>query len=167
MLKKTTLLSIATAAAVITTSVGTFAAYDTVEATTTGGTVTFRNPVTVTAGELTMNETDNQLNTNPSASGTVTFTVTDAEKLATQLDLEINVTDNGGKGLDANDFDFTVTDSSDSEGTSFSGSEIAWTDTDLSDSNEYTIKATLNETGVAKLDGAAPSVEITVTGTLS
>lgn len=47
MLKKTTLLSIATAAAVITTSVGTFAAYDTVTAEATAGSVSFRKPVTI------------------------------------------------------------------------------------------------------------------------
>ena len=167
MLKKTTLLSIATAAAVITTSVGTFAAYDTVTDTTTGGTVTFRKPVTIKAAELTMSSAEDSLGTAPSASGTVTFTVTDEDSLASNLGLVIAVTDNGSTGLSASDFDFTVTDSSDSASTGCTGSGTSWNDSVLTGTNKYTVTATLKAESASKLKSAAGDVRITVTGTLS
>ena len=167
MLKKTTLLSIATAAAVITTSVGTFAAYDTVTAEATAGNVSFRKPVTITAGELAMSSAENALGAAPSASGIVTFTVTDEESLASKLNLEIAVEDNGSTGLSASDFDFTVTDSSESANAGCTGSGTSWTDTDLTGTNKYTVTAPLKADSATKLASAAGDVKITVTGALS
>lgn len=167
MLKKTTLLSIATAAAVITTSVGTFAAYDTVTAEATAGNVTFRKPVTIQAAELTMSPEEDSLGTAPSATGTVTFTVTDEESLASSLGLEIAVADNGATGLSASDFDFNVTDSSDGANSGCTGGGTSWTDSDLTGTNQYTVTATLKAESASKLNSAAGDVKITVTGTLS
>lgn len=166
MLKKTTLLSIATAAAVITTSVGTFAAYDTVTAEATAGSVSFRKPVTIQAAELTMSPEEDSLCTAPSATGTVTFTVTDEESLASSLGLEIAVADNGATGLSASDFDFNVTDSSDGANSGCTGG-TSWTDSDLTGTNQYTVTATLKAESASKLNSAAGDVKITVTGTLS
>ena len=59
MLKKTTLLSIATAAAVITSSVGTFAAYDTVTAEATG----------LSASDFDFNVTDSSDGANSGCTG--------------------------------------------------------------------------------------------------
>lgn len=167
MLKKTTLLSIATAAAVITTSVGTFAAYDTVTAEATAGNVSFRKPVTIQAAGLTMNPEEDSLGTAPSATGTVTFTVTDEDSLASNLGLEIAVTDNGATGLSASDFDFNVTDSSDGANSGCTGGGTSWNDSDLTGTNQYTVTATLKADSASKLTSAAGDVKITVTGTLS
>lgn len=167
MLKKTTLLSIATAAAVITTSVGTFAAYDTVTAEATAGSVSFRKPVTIQAAELTMSPEEDSLGTAPSATGTVTFTVTDEESLASSLGLEIAVADNGATGLSASDFDFNVTDFNDGANSGCTGGGTSWTDSDLTGTNRYTVTATLKAESASKLASAAGDVKITVTGTLS
>lgn len=167
MLKKTTLLSIATAAAVITTSVGTFAAYDTVTAEATAGSVNFRKPVTIQAAELTMSPEEDSLGTAPSATGTVTFTVTDEESLASSLGLEIAVADNGATGLSASDFDFNVTDFNDGANSGCTGGGTSWTDSDLTGTNRYTVTATLKAESASKLASAAGDVKITVTGTLS
>lgn len=170
MLKKTTLLSLATAAAVVVTSAGTFAAYDTVTATATAENVTFRAPVTIAAAEFTMSGEEDALNTAPSATGVVTFTVEDAESLAQNLQLEITVQDGSvSQQLTEEDFTFSVTDSSDGSNSGLSGSETTWNDTDLTQENKYTVTATLKDSAAEKLadEGHNGQISILVTGTLN
>lgn len=175
MLKKTTLLSIATAAAVITTSVGTFAAYDTVTAEATASNVSFRKPVTITAGEMGLNMTggdSGSLSVAPSASGEVTFKVTDVDTLASNLKLDITVEDtSSSQKLTADDFTFNISDSSaeKNSGCSSSGNGTTWNDTDLTGENKYTVTATLKDSAAAKLADSSHNgqINIKVTGTLS
>lgn len=173
MLKKTTLLSIATAAAVITTSVGTFAAYDTVTAEATASNVSFRKPVTITAGEMGLNMTgggSGSLSVAPTASGEVTFKVTDADGLASNLKLDITVEDtSSSQKLTTDDFTFNISDSSAEKNSGCSGNGTTWNDTDLTGENKYTVTATLKDSAAAKLADSSHNgqINIKVTGTLS
>ena len=166
MLKKTTLLSIATAAAVITTSVGTFAAYDTVEAATNASNITIRRPVTVTVGKAltaAQTETSAELGSEQAVvEGTVTFTVSDPDKLADQLTLVPTITgDNVGDPLSASDFDIVITDVNDLN-TPLDG----FVDKTLT-STEYKVTATLKEGSYSKISDTNDNIKIELTGTLS
>ena len=92
-MKKSTLLSFVTAGAIVATSVGTYAAWDTLEATV-GGTVNFGNPVTVsTDASAAYTTTTRALNTNPKATSIVNFKVVDENSLGTTLKLKGATTD--------------------------------------------------------------------------
>ena len=162
MFKKTTWLSLATAAAVVVTSAGTFAVYDKTTATASTTAVTLRKPVTVETSNFTMNSDSGTLDAYPSASGDVTFTVENEGDLATQLDLEIAV--KGDSGLSTSDFTFEVTQSG---GGSVSGSGTSFTDTAIEGSKTYTIKATVNSDNVADKVSADTPIQFDVTATLS
>lgn len=162
MFKKTTLLSLATAAAVVVTSAGTFAVYDKTTATAGTTAVTLRKPVTVETSDFVMNSDQGTLDAYPSASGEVTFTIEDEADLAKQMDLEITV--KGDSGLSTSDFNFEVTQSG---GGSVSGSGTSFTDTDIDASNTYTIKATVNSDNVASKVEADTPIQFEVTATLS
>lgn len=72
-MKKSTLLSLATAGAIVTTSAFTFAAWDQMDATKTA-TLTIRNPVTVTAaaGDVTLTS-NTEYDSLPAYSADTTF----------------------------------------------------------------------------------------------
>ena len=74
-MKKTTILSLATAVAVVATSAGTYAAWDTLEVFKAAR-VTFSKPVEVALDELSFETTD-ALGSTRLASDDITITVTD------------------------------------------------------------------------------------------
>lgn len=162
MFKKSTWLSLATAAAVVVTSAGTFAVYDKTTATASTTAVTLRKPVTVETSNFAMNSDETTLDAYPSASGDVTFTVENEGDLAKQMDLEISV--KGDSGLSTSDFTFEVTQSG---GGSVSGSGTSFTDTAIEATNTYTIKATANSENVASKVEADTPIQFEVTATLS
>lgn len=98
-MKKTTLLSLATAAAVITTSVGTFAAYDTLSANNTGegAALTFKNPVTVEMNVDAATVSERSLGDLPAVTTTATVTVSNEDNLGSKIDLAFDL-----GGIDGN-----------------------------------------------------------------
>lgn len=160
-MKKTTLLSLATAVAVVATSAGTYAAWDSIEATTSSTAVTFRKPVTVAVqNDLTMNEKEVKLNTLPSATGTVTFKIENEDNLADTLTITPNIT---GSGVTSADFDVVITGndiaSTDSNAT-FVDSRITSSTTERT----YTVTVTAKESAKEK---ELNDVQIELTGVLS
>lgn len=99
-MKKSTLLSLLTAGAVIATSAGTFAAWDKLSDVSTGK-LSFDKPVTVTAEKMSFTQSSRALKENPVATANATFNISnvptdkiDGIKLtATVLSGETNVTD--------------------------------------------------------------------------
>lgn len=76
-MKKSTLLSFATAAAIIATSAGTFAAWDQTKAVTDPVAITFRNKVTTTITTADFNENNAAIGTTPEFTSTPTIEVKD------------------------------------------------------------------------------------------
>lgn len=78
-MKKSTILSLATAGAIVATSAFTFAAWDKLDDTKTVATVELRNPVTVTVTEDTSKEltSTTALDTIPVYTGTATVNVSE------------------------------------------------------------------------------------------
>lgn len=76
-MKKSTLLSLATAGAIVATSVGTFAAWDQMDATA-NGTVTLRNPVTVTTSTMGAATEEANYGSTPIYTSKATFKVENA-----------------------------------------------------------------------------------------
>ena len=156
-MKKSRLLSLLTAAAVIVTTAGTYAVWDTLTASTTES-ITFRNPVTVEVSpEYTLTETQASLGVNPSASGDVTFTVSDANSLAKQLKIVPSVS---GGTASTSDFDFTITDKNNLSTALSGNASSGFVDTTL-DSTVYTVTVTPKNNSVA-----GQNVSITLTATL-
>ena len=120
--------------------------------------ITFRNPVTVEVNpEYTLTETTASLGVDPSASGDVTFTVSDANSLAKQLKIVPSVS---GGTASTSDFDFTITDKNNLS-TALSGdASSGFVDTTL-DSTVYTVTVTPKNNSVA-----GQNVSITLTATL-
>lgn len=83
-MKKSTLLSLATAGAIVATSAFTFASWDQLDNTAQVATVTIRNPVTVTVTEDTTTElsTNSAINEVPTYTGTATVSLENATDLA-------------------------------------------------------------------------------------
>lgn len=158
-MKKSTLLSLATAGAIVATSVGTFAAWDTTDATSTG-TVNFGTPVTVTAGTAPTYETANRsLNVAPTSKGTVSFKVKDEKGLASTLKLSATVPD-AQKDL----VDVTF------EKDGVAGTAITEDTAVIKDGtteNKYTVivkpKSGINDTDLAKLNNTDISVDVKAT----
>ena len=156
-MKKSRLLSLLTAAAVIVTTAGTYAVWDTLTASTTES-ITFRNPVTVQVNpEYTLTETTASLGVGPSASGDVTFTVSDTNSLAKQLKIVPSVS---GGTASTSDFDFTITDKNNLSAPLSGDASSGFVDTTL-DSTVYTVTVTPKNNSVA-----GQNVSITLTATL-
>lgn len=177
MLKKTTLLSLATAAAVITTSVGTFAAYDTLSANNTGSgaMLDFGAPVTV---EMNMDagETNSRdLGEAPSVTTTATVNVANEDGLGDKITLSFDLAGTDGMSLvETTDYTLDVkANSAYVDGTSTVSSETA--NTTYKDTNvaagekKYDVTVTLTEAGAEKIaekNGTA-DVKLEMTATLS
>ena len=103
-MKKTTILSLATAVAVVATSAGTYAAWDTLEVSKKAS-VTFSKPVEVALNDLSFETTD-ALGSTREASDDITITVKDTDNQADTLTIkpEISVSDDSGITID----DFTI-----------------------------------------------------------
>lgn len=141
-MKKSTLLSLATAGAIVATSVGTFAVWDTLEATSTGS-ITVASPSVIVKATNMDNFTNNDSlgATEITYTGTAKFNVEGADKL-TSLKLTPSVT--AGDGTDLTD---KVSIAVEQTGETLTGdSSQGYVDSKLAEGdNEYTVKVTVND----------------------
>lgn len=169
-MKKSTLLSLATAGAVIATSAGTFALWDTIESTSEG-TVTMANAIVLEAQTGSYNVMPRTPGTAPVIKGSFAFKVTDKDNTADTLTLAPKVVLTADKdNADAKDyssyFDVTITQTGDDNGLSgLVDSKITKDDTQ----NSYEITLTENNTITEsdKTEIAGKNLTVLVTGTLS
>ena len=167
-MKKTTILSLATAVAVVATSAGTYAAWDTLEVSKAAS-VTFSKPVEVALNELSFETTDT-LGSTRMASDTITITVTDTDSQANTLTIkpEISVSDSSGITID----DFTielVDNTADHNSVALKGSaSTGFTDTDFNHSgaNTYTVKVIPKEGSKSKFSKST-AVSVSLKASLS
>lgn len=158
-MKKTTLLSLATAAAVITTSVGTFAAYDTLSANNTGNgaVLNFGAPVTVEMEVAAGEANDRALNEVPSVTTTATVTVANEDSLGDKITLTFDLAgDDGANLIETTDYTLAVqanSEYSDGSGTVTSKSDnITFEDSNVTAGKKtYDVTVTLTESGAEKL----------------
>lgn len=158
-MKKSTILSLLTTGMIVTTSVATYALWDTVSATSTATTVTMRNPVTIADATVEQDIQANASNLNPesvTASGTVKFNVENTDNLASSLILkeEISAEDNL-----IEETDYTIT---------FSGSDISGkTDSSVTNGEtEYNYIITFTQSGLDKLKSNRNQCTVQVTASL-
>lgn len=176
-MKKTTLLSLATAAAVITTSVGTFAAYDTLSANNTGNgaLLDFGAPVTVEmnldAGEANSRELDQA----PSVTTTATVNVANEDGLGEKITLTFDMAGTDGASLvETTDYTLDVKANASYSGGSSTitpgTTDVTYEDTNVTEGEKtYDVTVTLTEEGARKIaekNGAA-EVKLEMTATLS
>ena len=162
-MKKTRILCLATAVAVVATSAGTYAAWDTLEVSKTAS-VTFSKPVEVALNELSFETTDT-LGSTRMASDNITITVTDTDRQANTLTIkpEISVSDSSGITID--DFTIQLVDNTvnhNSAGLGGSASQ-GFTDGDFdhSGANTYAVKVIPKEGSKSKFSkGTAVSVSL-------
>lgn len=158
-MKKGKLLSLLTAIAIVITTTGTYAVWDSLT-DETSSTVTFRNPVTITVdSSYTLEEAPSELNTLPTASGTVNFTVLNEDNLADTLTIVPTVS--GGNSATVEDFDFVIADSTEANSPNLSGdSSTGFVDKSLTTTN-YTITVTPKSTSVSKVAGQEVTIQLT------
>lgn len=176
-MKKTTLLSLATAAAVITTSVGTFAAYDTLSANNTGegAALTFKNPVTVEMNVDAATVSERSLGDLPTVTTTATVTVSNEDNLGSKIDLAFDL-----GGIDGNQLtettDYTLdvkANAAYSDGSSTVSSQsdnINFVDSNVKDGEKtYDVTVKLTASGAEKIakKGDTADVTLEMTATLS
>lgn len=176
-MKKTTLLSLATAAAVITTSVGTFAAYDTLSASNSGegAALTFKNPVTVEMNVDAATVSERSLGELPSVTTTATVTVSNEDNLGSKIALAFDLGgDDGTQLVETTDYTLDVKASSgypDGSSTVSSKSDnINFEDTNANNGvKTYDVTVTLTEFGAGKIakKGDTADVTLEMTATLS
>lgn len=167
-MKKTTILSLATAVAVVATSAGTYAAWDTLEVSKSAS-VTFSKPVEVALNELSFDTTDN-LGSTPVASDEITITVTDTESRANTLTIKPEISVSDGSGITIDDFTIELVDNTvghNSAGLEGSAS-TGFTDTDFdhSGANTYTVKVTPKEGSKSKFSQST-DVSVSLKASLS
>lgn len=176
-MKKTTLLSLVTAAAVITTSVGTFAAYGTLSANNTGegAVLDFGSPVTVAMEVAAGEASSRSLGEAPSVTTTATLNVQNEDSLGSQIDLVFDLAGTDGSTLEATT-DYTLAVQANSAYAD--GSSTVTSDSDninFEDSNvkggekKYDVTVTLTEEGARKIaekNGSA-EVKLEMTATLN
>lgn len=158
--KKSTLLSLATAAAIVATTFGTYAVWDTTTKTASAE-LTLRKPVVVDTTTMAAFTTADGFGTTPSYTSDVTFTVANLEQV-TNGKITLATTVKKGDGIDVtSNFDVAYTEAAGGAGLTDN------VDSTITASNSYTVKITPKDTDEAKAlaDGNALTVE--VTGTLS
>ena len=167
-MKKTTILSLATAVAVVATSAGTYAAWDTLEVSKAAR-VTFSKPVEVALDELSFKTTD-ALGSTRLASDDITITVTDTENQADTLTIkpEISVSDSSGITID--DFTIELVDNTVSHNSEPLGGSAStgFTDTDFNHSgaNTYIVKVIPKEGSKSKFSQST-AVSVSLKASLS
>ena len=167
-MKKTTILSLATAVAVVATSAGTYAAWDTLEVSKAAS-VTFSKPVEVALNELSFETTDT-LGSTRMASDTITITVTDTDNQAETLTIkpEISVSDSSGITID--DFTIELVDNTVSHNSAALGGSAStgFTDADFNHSgaNTYTVKVIPKEGSKSKFSKST-AVSVSLKASLS
>lgn len=148
-MKKTTILSLATAVAVVATSAGTYAAWDTVEVSKTAS-VTFSKPVEVALNNLSFETTD-ALGSARMASDDITITVTDTENRADTLTIKPEIS---GSGITIDDFTIELVDKTESHNSEPLGGSASegFKDVDFNHSgvNTYTVKVIPKEGSKSK-----------------
>lgn len=143
--KKSTLLSLATAAAIVATTFGTYAVWDQFTATATSKTITIASPsVIVEAQGITLLENDVIGAESIEYAGTVTFNIKGSDKL-TELTLTPTVAVTG-KELTSSDYSVEITQASD---TISGDATTGFKDVTLSDTNDYTVKVTIKNKELA------------------
>lgn len=159
-MKKTTILSIFTAAMVMATSAATYALWDTVTVDSRGNTVTMRNPVTVSDSTDEQNISADANTLNPvtvTASGTVKFNVDNSDSVAKRLTLK--------ETIEASEQLVETTDYS----IEFTGDGVSGNvDSSVTDGmEEYNYTITFTESGLEKLKTNSNTCTVKVTATLS
>ena len=160
-MKKKTLLSLLTGIAIVASTAGTYAVWDTLSAKSTGN-VTFRNPVTVKAADTyTLTQSTSTLDTAPSASGTVTFNVSDPSKLGNTLTIVPTIS--GGNGATLSDFTIKLTNKNNPSDTITGDATSGFVDSQINNTgaNDYTVTVTPNNS--KSTTGSAVNVELTAT----
>lgn len=159
-MKKTKILSILTVAAIMVSSVATYAVWDTVTVDSRENTVTMRNPVTVSDSTSEQNISADANTLNPAtvtASGTVQFNVDNGDDIAKNLTLQESI-EAAEKLLESTDYSIE-----------FSGDGVVGK-TDSSVTNgmeEYNYTITFTESGLAKMKTNSNTCKVKVTATLS
>ena len=168
--KKTTVLSLITAAAVITTSVGTFAAFDILSANNTGNgaVLDFGTPVTVAMNMDAGTANDRTLGQAPSVTTTATVTVQndELEPLGEKITLAFDLAGTDGTPL-VETTDYTLDVQANSAYVDGSSTITSKSDNvNFEDSNvkggekKYDVTVTLTETGAQKIAEKNGSAEV-------
>lgn len=164
-MKKTTILSLATAVAVVATSAGTYAAWDTLEVSKAAS-VTFSKPVEVALNELSFETTDT-LGSTRMASDRITITVTDTDNQAETLTIKPEIS---GSGITIDDFTIELVDNTVSHNSEPLGGSAStgFTDVDFNHSgaNTYTVKVIPKEGSKSKFSKST-AVSVSLKASLS
>lgn len=159
-MKKTKLLSLLTAIAAVVTTAVTYAVWD-ILSDSSSATVSFRNPVTISVNDTyTLTNDQPALNTIPSASGDISFNISDENNLAKSLKLIPKVT--GVENCTADDFTFEITDKDDSNKMLTGDSTSGFSDSTLESTN-YTIKVTPKDSSSIKIAGKSLNIQLEAT----
>lgn len=156
-MKKSTILTFATAAAIVATSAGTFAAWDQTSAETAAKTLTVGQPVVLSTGDLSnfTEDSSRTLGVAPTYTSQVTFNVQDDQKLAKKLTLTPSLKDADDKPVDTTRAKVELSQSDDA---AFTGT----VDTNISATNTYDVKVTVLDDTLANTQ-----LSVTVAGVLS
>lgn len=152
-MKKSTLLSLLTTAAIITTTAGTYATWDKLNAKTTS-TISFREPVKVTVNQTyNLTESEAAFKQTPSASGDVSFSIDNNTVKNKQLAKELKLTPSilcSDNSVTLDNFNIEIIDKNEGSGTdALKGTKSdGFIDTTLT-STEYTVKVTPTTNTVA------------------
>lgn len=160
-LGKKGLLSLLTVAAVVVTTVGSFAVWDTLTATS-NGTLTLAKPIEVTTADMGALTETRAYEQAPEYAQNVTFEVADVPADDTvQLALDCAVKKADGTTDVTDKFDIEIKEK---DGTALSTGDI---DTTVTASNEYTVTITPKDTDDAKALADGTGLKVAVTGKLT
>lgn len=169
-MKKTTLLSLLTATALVATTSATYAVWDNTEANTSG-TVKFREPVTINVPESIDFTADNgKLHEAPSSSQDVEFTIQNTNGLADTLTITPKVTLNGTQSeWNEDNYTLTIEESKNGYSSTLTESDGIYTDSveQATESKKYKVTLQLTNTGISKYDGGEKDIHISLTAELS
>ena len=165
-MKKSKLLSVLTAGAVIATTVGTYAAWDKLSVDTTAKAIEFSKPVTVGLdSDLLLKKGNSNLDvkeTAPTATGTVSFTVRNEDNLPAKLTITPTITSDSDS-ISASDLDIVIKEKGGSalkkEGTGFVDSTVTATES-------YDVEITPANGSETKVQNAT-NIQLKLTATLS
>lgn len=156
--KKSTLLSLATAAAIVATTFGTYAAWDTTKDSASAN-LTLRKPVVVEAQSLANFTSTNGFGITPSYTSDVTFNVKNVNQVENAKITLDTIVKQGQTDVTGN-FDITYTE--------VGGTGLADNvDSAVTDSNKYTVKVTPKDTTDAKELATDTALTVEVSGELT
>lgn len=151
-MKKSTLLSLLTAGAVIATSAGTFAAWDQTEAKAEMGSVEFKQVNVSAAVSATLATTRNGIqNDLPEATGTFTISATNINELSNTKLTFTPVVKDGETTIDPSNYSVEIMDS---------GTDVTSGDTTVEASNTYTVTVKPTEAGADTMANKNLKVDI-------